>query len=77
MNESVRLFGHVGAVARISGPHGDDASRARIDVRLGAGWALRDLDLQIAWVAATRGGPYPAVYDKPRAAWVAGASCSF
>ena len=46
-------------------------------MRLGAGWVMRGLDLQLAWVAARRGGPYPAVYDRPRSAWVAGASFSF
>ena len=77
VNDSLRLFGHVGAVARIGGHGGGDASRIRADVRLGAGWVLRDVDLQIAWVAASRGGPYPAVYDKRRAAWVAGVSYAF
>ena len=49
----------------------------RGDLRLGAGWIWRGLDLQLAWVAATRGGPYPAVYGGRRSAWVAGASYSF
>ena len=77
VNEAVRLFGHLGAVVRIGGRSGDDASRTRVDVRLGAGWVLHELDLQIAWVGASRGGPYPAVYSKRRAAWVAGVSYPF
>jgi uncharacterized protein (TIGR02001 family) len=76
LDENFRLFGHVGAIVRTGGD-GGGASRTRADVRLGAGWVLHGLDLQIAWLAASRGGPYPAVYDKRRGAWVAGASYSF
>jgi uncharacterized protein (TIGR02001 family) len=76
LDADFRLFGHVGAVARIAG-RDEAASRTRIDVRLGAGWVLRDLDLQIAWVAASRGGPFPAVYGSRRSDWVARASYSF
>jgi uncharacterized protein (TIGR02001 family) len=76
LDEHWRVFGHVGAIARISG-NGGGESRGRADVRLGAGWVWRGLDLQISWLAASRGGPYPAVYDKSRTAWVAGASYSF
>ena len=77
LNESLRLFGHLGALARIGGPHGDDASRTRIDVSVGAGLALGEFDLRIAGVAAGRGGPYPAVYEGRRAAWVASVSYAF
>jgi len=76
LNENFRLFGHVGAIARTGG-NGGGASRTRADVRLGVGWVLDDLDLQVAWLAASRGGPYPAVYDNRRSAWVAAATYSF
>ena len=76
LDENFRLFGHAGAILRTGGS-GGGASRTRADVRLGAGWSGHGLDVQIAWLAASRGGPYPAVYDKRRGAWVAGASYSF
>ena len=82
LNEHARLFGHVGVLAPLgrssgSASGGDDASRARGDLRAGAGLMVRDWDLQLAWVAATRGDPYPAVYDRRRTAWVLGAAYSF
>lgn len=76
LDEQFRLFGHVGGIVRIAGDGGGQ-SRGRADLRLGIGWVVRGLDLQLAWLAASRGGPYPAVYDKPRSAWVASASYSF
>lgn len=76
LDEQFRLFGHVGAIVRVAGDGGGE-SRSRADLRLGVGWVMRGLDLQLAWIAASRGGPYPAVYDKPRSAWVASASYSF
>jgi uncharacterized protein (TIGR02001 family) len=76
LDEHFRLFAHLGAIVRVAGD-GGGASRSRADVRLGVGWVRRGLDLQLAWNAASRGGPYPAVYDKPRSAWVASASYSF
>ncbi len=76
LDEHWRLFGHVGAIVRVGGS-GDGESRSRADLRIGAGWVWRGLDLQFSWLAASRGGPYPAVYDKGRSAWVAGASYSF
>jgi len=76
LDEHFRLFGHVGAIVRIAGD-GRGASRSRADLRLGIGWAMRGVDLQLAWLAATHGGPYPAVYDKRPTAWVASASYAF
>ena len=76
LDEHFRLFGHVGGIVRFAGD-GAGESRGRADLRLGVGWVMRGLDLQLAWLAASRGGPYPAVYDKPRSAWVASASFSF
>ena len=77
LNEHFRLSAHLGAISRIAGRHDNGESRMRFDLRLGAGWVLRELELQVAWVAASRGGPYPAVYGRRRAAWVAGASYAF
>jgi len=76
LDENFRLFGHVGVIARIGG-NGGGESRARADLRVGAGWVWRGLDLQLSWVGATEGGPYPALYGRRRGAWIAGASYSF
>lgn len=86
LNERTRLFGHVGVLAPLResrNPDGapsssnGDARKTRLDLRLGAGFAHSDWDLQLAWVAASRGGPYPAIYGGRRNAWVASASYSF
>jgi uncharacterized protein (TIGR02001 family) len=76
LDDGVRLFGHAGALTATRRTT-TDADKSRIDVRAGAGWSARDWDLQLAWVAATRGGPYPAVYGGRRSAWVTSASFSF
>jgi uncharacterized protein (TIGR02001 family) len=76
LNERARLFGHLGLLAALRGGN-DDGAKARGDGRAGAGLVLRDWDLQLAWVTASRGGPYPAVYGGRRSAWVAGATLSF
>jgi uncharacterized protein (TIGR02001 family) len=72
----VRLFAHVGVLSPLGRAAGD-ANKARFDLRVGTGLSVGDLDLQIAWVAATQGGPYPAIRGGRRTAWVAGASFSF
>ena len=77
LGETLRLLGHAGLLAGHGGGPGSDAGTARVDLRLGIGIARRGLDLQLAWAAASRGGPYPAVYDARRSAWLASASLSF
>ena len=77
LGETLRLLGHAGLLAGHGGGRGSDAGTARVDLRLGIGIARRGLDLQLAWTAASRGGPYPAVYDARRSAWLASASFSF
>ena len=71
-----RLFAHVGVLYPISGAVGE-ADRTRGDVSLGAALVLRSWDLHVAWVAATHGGPYPAVYGGRASALVAGVSFAF
>lgn len=79
LNDIARLFGHAGLLAPLAGrePGNADSTRTRADLRVGMGWALRDVDLQIAWTAASRGGPFPALHDQRRSAWVFSASYSF
>jgi hypothetical protein len=84
-----RVFAHVGELVRISPPgpvdpddyangSGSAPRRTRWDLRTGLGWAAtQSLDLQLAWVRASRGGPVPTTRTGGRAAWVASAAWSF
>ena len=71
-----RVFAHVGALVPLRAVDGD-AGRTRGDVSVGAGFAVRGWDLHVAAVGASRGGPYPAVYNGRHATVVVGASLSF
>jgi hypothetical protein len=64
LDEHFRVFGHAGAIVRIAGDGAARAAAAPTCASASAG-SMRGLDLQLAWIAASRGGPYPAVYDKP------------
>ncbi|MFC5500085.1 TorF family putative porin [Caenimonas terrae] len=79
LGDVARLFGHVGLLLPLAGTEPGNAGtrRARVDLRAGAGWRLRDIDLQVAWTVASRGGPVPAAYDGRRSALVFSASYSF
>jgi len=73
-----RVFGHVGALAAVSGPTDDGRNRVRTDARIGLGFnASPSVDVQLAWVTATRGGPYVVDYGTRRSTWVLGATASF
>jgi uncharacterized protein (TIGR02001 family) len=76
VDEHARLFAHVGVLAPL-GAVGGAAGKARGDVSAGMGWVVRGWDIHLAAVAATRGGPYPAVYAGRRAALVGGAAFFF
>ena len=76
LDERARVFAHVGALAPLQSAAGD-AGKTRADVSVGAGIVVRSWDLHVAGVAATRGGPYPAVYNGRHATVVVGASLSF
>ena len=54
-----------------------DAGKTRGDASVGAGIVVRGWDLHVAAVAATHGGPYPAVYSGRNATVVVGLSLSF
>jgi len=78
LNENLRLFGHAGALIPLSGrSFGPEDRRTRGDLRLGLGITAGLLDVQLAWVEASRGGPYPAVYSGRRGTWQLGALLSF
>lgn len=76
LDQRARFFAHVGALVPVGGAAGE-ADKPRGDFSAGAGLVLGGWDLHLALVAASRGGPYPAVYDGRRAAIVTGASFSF
>jgi uncharacterized protein (TIGR02001 family) len=76
LDERSRVFAHFGVLQPLRGAVGE-ADRTRGDVSLGAALVLRAWELRLAWVAATRGGPYPAVYEGRPSALVAGASFAF
>jgi len=78
LSEKLRVFGHAGALVPLSGrSFGSDDRRTRVDLRLGVGATAGSFDVQLAWVEATRGGPYPAVYGGRRSTWQLSALFSF
>ena len=76
LDERSRVFAHFGVLHPLRGAVGE-ADRTRGDVSLGAALVLRAWDLHLAWVAASRGGPYPAVYGGRPSALVVGVSVAF
>ena len=76
LDDRARVFAHVGALAPLQSASGD-AGKTRGDASVGAGVVVRGWDLHVAAVAASPGGPYPAVYDGRHATVVVGASFSF
>ena len=78
LNEKLRFFGHAGALVPLAGrTFGPDDGRTRLDLRLGLGMSTGSFDIQLAWVDATRGGPYPAVYGGRRNTWQLSGLLSF
>ncbi|HZE92640.1 MAG TPA: hypothetical protein VE029_13170, partial [Rhizobacter sp.] len=74
----LRVFGHVGALGALDARPADGGRRTRADLRLGLGLAATaSVDVQLAWVAATRGGPYVADYGSRRNTFVLSAIASF
>lgn len=80
IGRDVAAFGHVG---RLNG-HGAAAAYAqpqgsvRVDQRVGASWQLgQGCELQLAWVAASRGGPYTWTDPTRRRAVVLGFNAAF
>jgi uncharacterized protein (TIGR02001 family) len=78
LQPQLRVFGHVGALTTLHGVNTDDRNSTRYDARVGVGFAaLTSLDVQLAWVAATRSGPYVVDYGNRRNTWVLSATASF
>ena len=73
-----RAFAHVGALTALGGIAFDERSRTRTDLRVGVGFtALPAVDVQLAWITATQGGPYVVEYGTRRSSWVLGVIASF
>jgi uncharacterized protein (TIGR02001 family) len=79
LNDLVRLFAHIGLLAPLNRRElgGADANRARADLRAGAGYAIGNADLQLAWTVTSRGGPFPAPSAQRLSGWLFSASYSF
>jgi uncharacterized protein (TIGR02001 family) len=74
----LRAFGHVGTLMTLGGIAGEDGRRTRSDLRVGLGFgAAAAIDVQLAWVTATRGGPYVVGYGTRRSSFVLSAQASF
>jgi len=75
---SLRVFARMGLLARLSGLEGwVGTRRTRADASMGVGVELGAWGLQLARVAAGRGGPYPFRYAPEPDAWVASVSFAF
>ena len=89
LSDTVRVFVHAGGLlASSSRPHASAypspyaqparAKRVRWDLRAGIGWNVSaNVDLQLAWVTTSAGGPFPAPQPGRRSGWTANASYSF
>ncbi len=73
----LRGLAHIGALAVSRTPGAYASRRTRADLLLGVSRSFDALELQLAWSAAQRGGPYPSTYGARRSGWVASASLRF
>jgi len=76
LHNDVQAVAHLGMLLRAGGRDVAGGS-ARYDSRLGLAWQLRPIELQLAWVAVSPGGPYTWVDERRRNALVLGVSASF
>lgn len=76
---NLRLIGHAGVLVPVSNivSAAPNANRVRADARVGVGWSRGVLDVNLAWSAASRGGPPPASASQRRAGWVLTAAWFF
>ena len=74
-----RVYAHAGALSALGPIAGDEGrSRTRYDTRIGVGYAATpSIDVQLAWVSATRAGPYMVEYSVRRDALVLSVTASF
>ena len=72
-----RIFGHVGALARLGARNLHNVDATRIDFRVGVAREFKHFELHAAWTATTPTAVYPAGYRQDRTAFVVGAACFF
>jgi hypothetical protein len=78
--KGVGLMGHVGVLRGHGAPsaYADSRGPTRVDLRAGASWQLgENCELQLAWVSASRGGPYTWADSAHRRRVVLGATTTF
>ena len=75
LTQSVQAFAHAGVIDARGGPYAEPSSRT--DWRAGVAWRYGVAELQLAWVGASRGGPYTWTADEHRQTWVLGLSAAF
>jgi len=77
LTPSRQAFVHVGALNGSGSGYGSPHGPTRLDLRAGGAWRRGPFELQLAWVAVSRGGPYTWVDDRRRQTVVLGLSASF
>lgn len=70
-------FAHLGVMHGSGGPYASPHGPTRSDLRVGAAWRPGIAELQLAWVAATAGGPQTWTGTARQQAWVVGFSAAF
>lgn len=65
-----RVYAHLGALGVLGTVREADGARVRADVRLGVALTHPEWEVRAEWVAAGRGGAYPASDGRPRQALV-------
>jgi uncharacterized protein (TIGR02001 family) len=74
-----RLLAHAGVLVPLTtlAIRLPEVNHARADLRAGLGWTRREVDLTLAWSAASRGGPPPASAAQRRGGWLVTAAWFF
>lgn len=77
MTPSLQWFVHAGALRGAGSTGRSLHGPTRLDLRTGAALRLERWEFQLAWVSASRGGPYAGSYEADRRALTFGAMLSF
>lgn len=77
LTPAIQSFAHLGVIHGSASPYRLPQSPVRADLRVGAAWRPGIAELQLAWVAATDGGPLTWAGPARRQAWVVGFSAAF
>ncbi len=74
---SAQVFSHIGVLHGSGGPYRNPQGPSRLDLRMGVAWRPGAVELQLAWVAVSRGGPYTRAADARQQALILGLSAAF